>query len=555
VESEIIQSLFLILFLALVGGVSARALKLPTLIGYILAGVIAGFFFPTNLSGASSLAEIGLILLLFSIGLELNFGKLAETGFVAVFGAILQIISITILISLGLILFGIRTEEALVLGAGFSLSSTALVVKILEDKAETNAIHGRLMISWLLTQDLAVIAMFTLLPVLGANTSDFFYVAAKSISASTLVLASAYLLGRKLVPFLIHKIASTNTRELLILSSVGFALGTALLVASFGISGALGAFVAGVVISESQEKHAIFAETRPLRDLFIIIFFATLGLFIDPHIFLTRLVLIIALSVIILLLKTSVTYFISRLLGYKGKTSWSLALGLSQIGEFSFVIFIAARKLNLLSQDLASIGASTALITLISTPFMFNLAPIVSRRFSSKSASNKPGKTTSNLNNHVVICGHGRVGQWVGKALDQVDTPYIIIDYDQKVISSALKSKTPFLYGDPSEIDILKKSGVEKAKAIVITIPDIMVQEEIISHCQSLAPESPIISLAHLNKDVFALNHFGVQKVVQPEFEGAASIVKELLLLFNKRPSEVKKQISLLRRAHTLAQK
>lgn len=554
-ESEIIQSLFLILFLALVGGVSARALKLPTLIGYIFAGVIAGFFFPANLSGASSLAEVGLILLLFSIGLELNFSKLAETGFVAVFGAILQITTITILVSLGLILFGIRPQEALVLGAGFSLSSTALVVKLLEDKAETNAIHGRLMISWLLTQDLAVIAMFTLLPVLGANTSDFFYVAAKSISASTLVLASAYLLGRKLVPFLIHKIASTNARELLILSSVGFALGTALLVASFGISGALGAFIAGVVISESQENHAIFAETRPLRDLFVIIFFATLGLFIDPHIFLTHLALIISLSAIVLLLKTSVIYFISRLLGYKGKTSWSLALGLSQIGEFSFVIFIAAQKLNLLSQDLASIGISTALLTLISTPFMFNLAPIIWRRFGSKFVSQKPVKIKSKLKNHVVICGHGRVGQWVAKALDQVDTPYIIIDYDQKVIASALKTKTPFLYGDPSEVEILKKSGVEKAKAIVITIPDLMVQEEIISHCQNLAPQTPIISRAHLNKDVFALSHLGVQKVVQPEFEGAASIVKELLLLFNKRPNEVKKQLSLLRRAHTLAQK
>jgi len=556
VEHTIIQGLFFVLLLALVGGLFARLLKTPVLMGYIIAGVIGGILLPSEVSGVSGLAEVGLILLLFSVGLELKLSDLTYTGKTAITGSIAQMILVCLAIFAFLSLFGFSLVESLVLAAGFSLSSTAIVVKMLEDRGETEAIHGEIMVGWLLTQDLAVIPLIALLPVLATGQSEILKVAATSISTGLIVVGAVFVIGRLLAPAFIRTIASTNSRELLVLSGVALALGTAYLVSFFGISPALGAFLAGVVISETQENHAVFSETRPLRNLFAVIFFVTLGFLISPEILIHRFPLIILITAFVLVSKIVIVSAIMLIFGYKGKTNLSAAIGLAQIGEFSFVIFITATSLGLLSQASASIGISTTLLSLILTPYMFRLI-IPVWRILRKYKLFKPGISSKNknrkfdLSNHIIICGYGRMGKWVGKALDSVNIPYIVIDYNQKVVQKVKKEGGNILFGDPSEPAILNEAQPQKAKAIVIAIPDPVSEEEVITYCQNYYPNLDIIARAHLDVNVAKLVQMKINKVIQPEFEAALSVVRQILKLAGKNSSDISQHISQLRSMHT----
>ena len=267
----------------------AKTLKVPSLVGYIIAGIVVGAILPPGLKSVSGLAQIGVILLLFSIGVELSFERLSRYLKVAVFGALIQIVLVTILGYVILHLFGLPSLPSLILSLGFSVSSTAVLVKILGDRGETDTIHGGVMLGWSLVQDLAVIPIMVVLPLLassgGAGAAGAFLAA---LGKAFLVVIGVIVLGKRVVPYFIHLLAGTNSRELLLLASLAMALGTAAVTSLFGISPALGAFLAGVVISGSQEHHAIFAETRPLRDLFVALFFITLGFLVTPSVIISK---------------------------------------------------------------------------------------------------------------------------------------------------------------------------------------------------------------------------------------------------------------------------
>ena len=280
--------------------------------------------------------------------------------------------------------FGLTNISALILGLGFSLSSTAVVVKTLMDKGEIETIHGKLMIGWLLVQDLAVIPMMIILPILANNQSGALVLGIVATLKAVLIIIFSVVLGKHVVPYIIHKVAILNSRELMVLTSVAFAVGTAVAVSMFGISASLGAFIAGFVISESQENHAVFAETRPLRDLFVALFFVTLGFFVSFSDIFNNFGLIILLSVFVLISKILIVAVINIFLKFKGKTIVISAFGLSQVGEFSFILFSAPNILKLIPQETASLGIAVSLVTLIATPFIYRLAIPVWRLLSSK---------------------------------------------------------------------------------------------------------------------------------------------------------------------------
>lgn len=539
-----------------VGGTIAKFIKMPLISGYIIAGLIASTLINHDIRSIQGLAEMGLLLLLFSVGLELSLSKLTHTGYVAVIGAIIQMLSVGAITYLVLILLNVPWQQAIILASGFSLSSTAIVVKVLEDRAETDSIHGELMISWLITQDLAVIPIMALLPAL-SMPENLIAVASLSLAKSVFLVVAAFFLGRMLAPFIIHNIASTNKRELLVLGSVLLALGTGLLVSLVGISPTLGAFIAGLVISETQENHAVFSETRPLRDLFVIVFFVTLGYFVTPAVLVHDFPIILLLVVLNLVLKIIIIFILLRPFGYYGKTQFSVALGLAQIGEFSFVIFLQSNKLGILDERYASIGIATTLITLILTPFIYRLRLPLWRKFAKLSIQKNSQHTRraqipASINNHVIICGFGRMGKWIGVALDKARIPYIVIDYNQKIIHETKLKGIPTVYGDPAEADILKAANVETAKAIVVAIPDSVTQEEVISYCQTHHPALSIYARAHLDQDVNKISQFRVKKVIQPEFEGALSIIREIFRSMGKPKPEISERLTQLKRLHTL---
>ena len=548
-----VLSFLFIVISACLGGYLAKVLKLPSLVGYIVAGVAVGAVLPPQLKEVSSLAQIGIILLLFSIGLELSFARLSRYLKVAVFGGLIQIALVILLCSVVLHWFGFSSIVALVFSLGFSVSSTAVLVKILADRGETDTIHGEIIVGWLLVQDLAVIPMMIALPFLASTGANWVGGAVASAIKAIFVILGVILLGKKIVPFFIHKLAGTNSRELLLLASVALALGTAAVTSFFGISPALGAFLAGVVISESQEHHAIFAETRPLRDLFVALFFVTLGFLVTPSVIISNFGLIIVLTLTVLVLKSVVIFIISSAFGYKGKTAISNSFGLAQVGEFAFVIFSAALALKMLTSEETSIGIAVTLLTLTLSPILFGLTVPFWRKVKKYKIFTSGEKHNFDQNlfkDHIIICGYGRVGSWIGKALNEYEIPFIVVDYNQNVVQELKLNGTSVVYGDPTEPEVLEAVGIRGAKAIILAIPDRAAQEILITYVQTVAPAVKIISRAHHEEDWEKLRTLKVDKVIQPEFEAAIEIIRSILISRGKEKEEVSGLIRNLRVSH-----
>jgi CPA2 family monovalent cation:H+ antiporter-2 len=425
-------------------------------------------------------------------------------------------------------------------------------------------IDAEVMIGWLVIQDLAVIPMMVILPVLARLEGGGFILGlGKALGSATIVVMGVIFLGRMVTPFLMHQIAGSNSRELLVISAVALALGTAYLGSFLGISPALGAFLAGVVISETQENHAIFAETRPLRDLFVALFFVTLGFLVTPSVIINNFWLILALTAFVLILKTIVIFLLSLFLGYRGKIAVATGLGLAQVGEFSFILFSVGKALGLLSFETTSIGITTTLMTLILTPLFFkSVVPVwrklrvVTKDFPQLNKAftgwdRKSKVKTRRFKNHIIICGYGRIGGWVGKALDSMGIPFVVIDYNQKKVQEVRMKGIPVIYGDPAEPEILDYADIRDARAIVVAIPDRVIQEEVVTRVQTVAPEVKIISRVHFDEDWERLKTFKVDKIIQPEFEAALAIVRSILVSFGKSKEEVARKLKSLRQSHS----
>lgn len=557
-----VKELFFVLLAALSGGLAVRIFRLQPIIGYLLAGIIFGSVLPQDAFGIEKLAELGAILLLFSVGLELSLARLKRIFKLAVLGGLFQII-ITILLIYPLMLsLGFNNTASIILAGGFSLSSTAVVVKILADRGETQTVHGEIMIGWLLIQDLAVIPMMVILPSF-ISGGAFFASAGYAIFRALIVIIVVVVTGRLFAPWLVHKIAGTNSRELMVVLAVVMALGTAIFTSFFGISAALGAFLAGLVISETQENHAVFSETRPLRDLFVALFFVTLGFMVKISMIFSNLSTILLIVFLVMLLKALIFAVLALVFKYHGRTAITAGLGLAQIGEFSFVIFSQAAYLNILPPETVSVGIAITIITLLFTSFLFKLSypvwrktkdlsdnfPILKKYFS---GGHKSTYRSDHNKNHIIICGYGRIGKWVVSALDTMEIKYMVVDYNQTVVEEARKSGINVIYGDPSQTETLEQLDFADAKAVIVAIPDRFAQEELITNIQSVAPSVKIFSRAHFEDDVDRLKFLRVDKIVQPEFEAAVAIVKSILYSFGKPKEEVLKQIKRLRLSHSM---
>jgi len=546
------------------GGLVARVAKVHILVGFILAGVVFKILLPGYHFNVEDIAQLGLIFLLFTTGLDLSLARLSKVFKVSLVGALLQITLVSIFCIIILRLFYFDLSTAIILSLGFSLSSTAVVVKLLNDRGEADSVHGEVMIGWLLMQDLIVVPILFAISLLGKGTPINFGVVAVSIFKVSLVVFLVVALGKNLLPKLLNWVSSFNLRELVFLISVLIALGTAILVSFFGVSASIGAFLAGIVLAESVEKYAVFAEIRPLRDLFVAIFFVSLGLLITPSFLAENIGVILAIFLAVLVIKFVVNLVVSLGLSYHGKAATYIAVGLSQIGEFSFIIYSQALVLGLISQKAVTVGVSAALFSLVVFPAFYKKSNAISKALKSVFMKNKlfskyfrgwdkEGLTVGKeLEGHIIICGYGRVGGWVGRALDSFGVRYIVVEYNLSVAREIESSGGRVIYGDPSEREVLEAAGISTAKAIVIAIPDRQVQESIITIVQTTAPNLKIISRVHKDEDFERVKSLKVDKIVQPEFEAAVAIIRSMLVSMGKSKEEINKKISSLRHNHSL---
>jgi len=555
----------IVLGLALVGGFLAKKIRQPAVVGYLAVGVLISFltskFFPVK-SLLSFLAEIGVALLMFTLGLELSLDYLKRVKTVAIWGASIQILLLIILSIFILPAFGFDFYSSLFMGCAFSLSSTAIVVKLLSEKGEVSTLPGEIMFGWLLVQDLAVLPMVAILPAI-ANVDASFTLIGLNILKTLAILVVVLFLGRTLAPKFISKLANFGSRELLLIGVVSMCLLTAIFTSALGLSLALGAFLAGLIISKSSENHAIFSEIRPLRDLFSIIFFVSLGMFLNPYFLISHLLIILGISLLVILVKMIVIMVLVFYLGYHAKTSILVSMGLVQVGEFAFILSRLGLSGGLIQENVYSIILSVALITIFITPWFINSAPKLYFRL--QKATKRFPKLHQrlftqvdkfrkdeglDLSGHVVVCGHGRVGSWLARALQLLEVPYIVIDYNHQTVMKLKKQGVMALYGDPADIDVLNYAQVDRAKVLVMAIPDQATQEIILANCQTLNPNIKIISRIHQAEALSRLKTLGVSCLIQPEFEAALSIIHRVLQFLGVDKEEVNGKIKRLKIEH-----
>ena len=569
---SLILTLFLVFVSAIVGGVIAKKLKQPALLGYIASGVVFGNVLASTIDRTflQQIADVGVTLLLFTIGVEFSFRRLRKVLNVVLWPAAAQIL-VTVLVALLLFLWlGFGFLPALYIAVAAGLSSTAIVVKVLSERGELETVPGELSIGWLVVQDLSVVPLMILLPTLvhiqSAGVITFWAVVSGvfgSLIKSGIALIVIIYLGRRGIPKFLNIASAINNREIFLLCTIGIVFLSALVTYAMGLSAALGAFIAGLLISETSQNHAIFAEVRPLRDLFAVVFFVSLGMVL-PIAAVTRVLpLLFGVAVVILLVKWFLVFGLTRYLGNHRKTAFLVALAIMQMSEFGFIIAREGVDAGVLNQERYIFLVALTFLTMFIGTTLFSqgnhvyywfyktLGRFLPRLFSTKQELS-PNAEELAISHHIVICGYGRVGKYIGRALELTDIPYLVVDYNQTTVAQLRAKGVTVVYGDPADKDVLDYAQVDFAKAVVIAIPDRHTQEMIISNAQTLNRHIRIICRTHHEEDQRYLKSLGVQTIVQPEFEAALSVIGRLLPEFGVSAADVAGKISRLKIEHGL---
>ncbi len=526
----------LILVAAFAGGIVAQRLGLPLILGYIVAGILVGPNTPGPTVGDAReielLAEIGVALLLFAIGLHFPLGELAPVRRIALIGTPIQI-ALTGLFGYGLgqVVLGLGWTESVWLGAILSLSSTAVVLKTLTEQGVINTLASRVIIGMLIIQDLAVVPLIILLPQLG-NLGEGLSEVGVAVLEASLFIAGMALFGTRVFPWLMARIASFNSRELFLISVVAIGLGIGYGTYLFGLSFAFGAFVAGMVLSQSDYSHQALADIAPLRDIFAMLFFVSVGMLIEPAFLWENATTVLLVVLLVFLIKGAIFGGITRAFGYGNIAPFAVSLGLFQVGEFSFVIAREGVSSNAISQEIYSIVLTTAVVTMALTPFATRLAqPVYSRwrEWFPKEQMDTFNLPETALGDHIVIAGHGRVGTFVARLLDRLDQEFVVIENNPGRSDEIRAAGFPMVFGDVAAEPVLEAARIAKARLVILTIPDAAGVRLTIQRIKSLNPEVHIVARSVTTDQLEELRDLGVYEAVQPEFEAALELGRQAL--------------------------
>ncbi|MBI3939525.1 MAG: cation:proton antiporter [Acidobacteria bacterium] len=528
----------LIVIAGLLGGMLARALRLPLLVGYVVAGVFVGPYTagPTvvQIHDIELLAEIGVALLLFSLGLEVSLRNLQPVRRIAVIGGPIQILSTcaagALAATYGL---GMPVTEAIWFGAMISLSSTMVVLKTLSAKGVTSTLASRVMIGLLVIQDLAVIPILIILPQLG-ELDNVLPKLARSLAIATAFLLAVVLLGTRLLPRLLKLVLAWGSRELFLVTIVATGVGVGYATHSLGLSFALGAFVAGIILSESEFSHQALSDVVPLRDIFGLLFFVTVGMLFDPQYFLTHIGQIVFAVTMIFLGKALILGAVTKAFGYGDMAPCLVGLGLSQIGEFSFVLARSGFGAGLLSKPTYDLALTCTVLTMALSPSVSSTALPLGRAWRAwrKSA---PAINTIELpkqipEKHVIVAGYGRTGRAVARALRAAGIPAVIVEVNHPLMADLTEAGFTGIWGDITREEILHAAGVECARMLLLTIPDQNTVHLAIERARHLNPVLILIARAVREHHIGELRKLGVVAAIQSEFEGGVEMVRQALV-------------------------
>ncbi len=553
-----LQPVLILLTTAVLAVVVFRSLRLPPMLGYLLAGVIIG---PHALgliaddAETRHLAEFGVVFLMFSIGLEFSLPKLiAMKRLVFGFGT-LQVFC-SILIVMGVAWFiDLNWSIGFVLGGALAMSSTAIVIKLLAERLELNSEHGRQIIGVLLFQDLMVIPLLIIVPALGSGfdfeseTDDLIITLAKIVVVLVIIL----FLGQKLMRPWLHIVAQQRSSELFVLNVLLITLGLAWITQISGLSLALGAFLAGMLISETEYRYQVEEDIKPFRDVLLGLFFVTIGMLLDVQVVIENFLWVFLILVTIVIFKTGVIIGLSRLFGANLSVAFRTGMSLAQAGEFGFVLLAQASTLGVIDNTVLQPVLAAMVLSLFIAPFLIEYSEVIIRRSYNSDWIQKAMQITSIAaqtmaqKDHVIICGYGRSGQSVAKVLELESVNFIALDLDPKRINEARTAGESVVYGDAAKREVLIAAGLMRAKVLVVSYHNIASTLKILKHVQELRPELSVVAKVHDESDVDILKKAGVTEVVAEIMEGSLMLASQALMFVNVSTGRILRRIRSIR--------
>lgn len=547
------------LTLAFVLGMVARLLRLPSIIGYLAAGVVIGPYtggYVANTELATELAEIGVVLLMFSTGIHFSVKDLMAVGSVAIPGALGQSLVTTLVGIVVGVALGWGVTGGLVLGLAISVASTVVLLRALFERGELDSIPGRVAVGWLIVEDLFTVVILVLLPSLaplllgtgeGGSLVGPLQDVAVALLGAGLFAAIMLVFGTRLVPRILDLVARERSRELFVLSVLALALGVSYAgYEIFGVSLALGGFLAGAVVSESDLSHQASADARPLQDTFSVLFFVSVGMMVDPAWILANPVPVILVTLVVICVKWVAAYAVVLALGYPSRVGATIAAALSQVGEFTFILVGMGVSLGLVVDDALQVVVAAAFISITLNPFMFRAVdPIVRRldqvpaldRFRRRSEEDVAALDRQHpedqLRNHAIVCGHGRVGKLLTSALDRRGFSYVVITDDRHETARLRERGIPTLYGDAANLRLLHHAHIGEARMVIVAIRDEHSTRLIVERARELAPRIPVVVRTHNEheRDLF-LDMGGDIQPILGELEVAVQMTRYVLTRF-----------------------
>ena len=538
-NSSFLTEILLVLLMATAVAVIFEKFHLPTILGFLLTGVIIG---PQGLGILSDsghirmLAELGVVLLMLTIGLEFSVERLRGMQNIAVIGGSLQI-----LVSIGVSMAfgwwrGWTFYESFFLGSVIALSATAIVLKYLMDRGEIDSPHGRIALSILIFQDLAVVPIMIFLSAFGQSVGSVGLALGFAFLKTILLLAGAFVFSRFLLPQLLYRVAAIRNREIFFLFSVVICLGMAWGSGALGLSMAIGALLAGFMFANTGFSHQLIGDIIPFRHLFVSIFFVSIGLLFDVHFFLSHIALVLLVVSLVLFINFVIMTLLIMAFGFPPRVAVITGIILSQIGEFSFLLMEMARGSGHITPELYQVLLSTAFMTMLMTPLLFAMIPLVLKVLSQyvifgvpPQNWNRPDRTLATLHDHVILCGFGPTGRDLATAFLREKVPFVIIEMNPVKIREAKKMHMKALYGDAANQEVLKRAGISRARSVIVSFPDALGMTQIIRVVQDLNPDVILAVRTRYASQMPRLYELGADIVVTEEWEASHELNRLVL--------------------------
>jgi CPA2 family monovalent cation:H+ antiporter-2 len=539
---------------AFAGALIAAALRQPTILGFIVGGILIGPNTPGwvgDVTAVEELANVGVVLLMFAIGVHISLSDLRRVGLVALLGGTLQL-AIVVGMGLGIgRLLGWGVLESAFFGAVMAISSGAVMSRLLGERGELGTNHGRIALAWSAMQDFGTIVLIVAFSALATGEDDVAIEVSWAVAKALIFLGLAIPIGSVVLPWLLERIAGLQNREVFILAVATLALGTAYAGTAFGLSLALGAFVAGVVVSESDLSHQVLGNIEPLRDIFAGLFFVSIGMFVDPGFIAGNLPLLLLAVAAIVLGKGLVIAGLVRIFKYPLRASLLVGAALAQAGEFSFLFARLGGDLDVVSDDVFNLMlAASAVSIVVTAPLLAAIDPLLLRlQRHGIAAETQPSDEDAEdaPREHVVVCGYGRVGQLITQALLETGSEVLVVEQDPLLLRRLQDKDIPTVVGYAELPAVLEQTHVEHARALVIATPDPIVTRRIVDFALEANPEIPIVVRTHSEAERRRLNDRGATAAVMGELELALEMTRFTLERLDIASADIEVQIDRLR--------